>query len=102
METNKDLSRRFKRMVLDLAKTKKELNSEKEKNLEILKLSLKPRLGDDLLRKADIEKEYRISQKTIDRMRARGLKTSQSSYKSTVWVVRKDLEDFMKKDRYGR
>lgn len=95
-------ARAFKKTILKLIQAKKELISEKERSLEILKLSVKPRLETDLLKKSDIEKEYGISQKTIDRMRERGLKTSQSSPKSTVWILRKDFENFLKKDRYDR
>lgn len=95
-------ARAFKKTILKLIQTKKELNSEKERGLEMLKLSVKPRLETDLMKKSDIEKEYGVSQKTIDRMRERGLKTSQSSPKAIVWIVRKDFEDFLKKDRYDR
>ena len=95
-------ARAFKRTILKVIQMKKELSSEKVRNFEMLKLSVKPRLETDLLKKLEIEKEYGISQKTIDRMRERGLKTSQSSPKAIVWIVRKDFEDFLKKDRYDR
>lgn len=95
-------ARAFKKTIIELIQTKKELNSEKKRCLEMLKLSVKPRLETDLMKKSEIEKEYSVSQKTIDRMRERGLKTSQSSPKAIVWIVRKDFEDFLKKDRYDR
>jgi len=92
----------LKNTLLKLIQAEKKLKFERERNIEIIKLSSRTKLDTDLLKKSDIEKEYNISQKTIDRMRARGLKTSQSSPKSTVWIIRKDFEEFLKKDRYGR
>lgn len=92
----------FKRKILELVYTKRELEAEKNKSLEYQKNTIKPKLETDILKINDIISEYNLSRKTIDRMRERGLKTSQSSPRGTVWIVRKDLEDFLKKDRYGR
>lgn len=102
IENNKKKTRVLKRVIREVSLLKKELMFEKQRNIELLKMALKPKLGNDLLKISDIEKEYKISRKTVDRMRARGLKTSQHSPKSFVWVVRQDFEDFLKKDRYGR
>ncbi|WP_313375359.1 hypothetical protein [Chishuiella sp.] len=98
----KSRGRILKNTLLKLIQTERKLEFERKRNIEIIKLSSKTKGEDDLLKKVDIETEYGISQKTIDRMRARGLKTSQSSPKSTVWIVRKDFEEFLKKDRYDR
>jgi len=94
----------IKRKILELAKTKRELEAEKIKSLENLKNTIKPKLDTDLLRIDDVIKEYGFSRKTIDRMRSKpkGLKYSQTSPKSPVWIVRKDLEDFLKRDRHDR
>lgn len=92
----------IKRKILELARTKKELEAEKAKSLENLKNTIKPKLDTDLLRVDEVLNEYKFSRKTFDRMRGKGLKTSQKSAKATIWVLRKDLEDFLKKDRHGR
>ncbi len=105
MENNKNgkLNQKLvKKKILELAHTKRELEAEKIKSLENLKNTIKPKLETDLLRVDDVVNEYGFSRKTFDRMRIRGLKTSQKSPKATIWVLRKDLEDFLKKDRHGR
>ncbi|NDP27069.1 MAG: hypothetical protein GZ087_06550 [Flavobacterium sp.] len=108
MENNDNLGKLnqklIKRKILELAGTKRELEAEKIKNLEILKETIKHKLETDLLRIGDVIKEYGLSRKTIDRMRSKtkGLKYSQNSPKSAVWIVRKDLEDFLKRDRHAR
>jgi hypothetical protein len=94
----------IKKKLIELTRTKRELESEKNKNIEILKNSLKPKLDTDLLKKSEAAKEYNISEKTIDRMRSKpkGLKYAQKSPKATVWILRKDLEDYLKRDRHDR
>ncbi|RED26935.1 patatin-like phospholipase [Flavobacterium cutihirudinis] len=92
----------IKRTILKVASLKRELEIEKLKNLENIKTTYIPKLDTDILRIDDVIKDYNFSRKTIDRMRAKGLKYSQTSPKSPVWIVRKNLEDFLKKDRHDR
>ena len=91
-----------KRKILELAKTKKELIVERNKNTSVIIDALKPKLETDILTLKMIKAEYEISEKTIYRNRSKGLKFSKSSSRGFVYVVRKDLEDFLKKDLYGR
>lgn len=101
METKIQINQKLiKRKILELAKTKKELNIEKGKNMaEIVKI-MKPKLPIDILDLDDIKEQYGYSKKTIYRYRCKGLKYSKSSEKGYVHIVRKDLEDFLKKDMY--
>lgn len=93
-----------KRKLLELSRLKKELELEKNKSLGYLINCIKPKSENDLLKIEDIVSEYKISRKTIDRMRAKrnGLKYSQKSPKGTVWILRKDFENYLMKDRHGR
>jgi len=106
MESKEKEEKRSKVLKFILRKAirlEREVKIERNRKLQTQsEINYKINLDTDLLRKKDIENQYRISQKTIDRMRIKGLKSSQNSSKGIVWILRKDLEDFLKKDRYDR
>ena len=92
----------MKRKILELAKTKKELDVERNKNASVIINALKPILDSDILTLKVIKEDYKISKKTIYRYRGKGLKYSQEGSRGTVYIVRKDLEDFLKKNKYDK
>ncbi len=105
METKIQINQKLiKRKILELAKTKKELNVEKSKNMaEIIKV-MKPKLPTDILTKKMIMEEYNLHEKKIYRMRVeKGLKSSKAGLgRCPFYIVRKDLEDFLLKDKYDK
>jgi hypothetical protein len=103
METIVKINQKLvKRKILELAKTKKELDVEKNKNASVIINALKPKLDTDILTLTMIKEEYKISEKTIYRKRSKGLKYSQEGSRGFVYIVRKDLEDFLKKNKYDK
>lgn len=92
----------IKRKILELAKTKKELFTEQNKNMTAIIKASKPKLETDILDLDDIKDDYGYSKKTIYRYRCKGLKYSKCSEKGYVHIVRKDLEDYLKTDMYDR
>lgn len=90
----------IKKKLIELAITKRKLGLEEEKDRDIIRDAITPKLESDILNLKDINKEYGFSTRTIYRYRARGLKFAKSSSRSFVFVVRKDLENFLKKNLY--
>jgi hypothetical protein len=101
METIVKINQKLvKRKILELAKTKKELEIVKGNNIEPIRNALIPKLETDILNLKEIKKDYGFSTRTIYRYRSRGLKFSKSSSRGFVFVIRKDLEDFLKTNIY--
>lgn len=90
----------IKRKLLELAATKRKLELEKEKDREAIRKALTPKLETDILDLKTIKSEYGRCSKTIYRYRAKGLKFGKSSLGGFVFVVRKDLEDYLKTNLY--
>ncbi|WP_284652108.1 helix-turn-helix transcriptional regulator [Flavobacterium terrisoli] len=89
-----------KRKLLELARTKKELLFERTKDSIAIRKALMPRLDSDILNLKTIKEEYGYCSKTIYRYRAKGLKFVKNSSRGFVFVIRKDLEDYIKKNMY--
>lgn len=90
----------IKRKLIELATTKRKLELEKEKDREVIKKAITPKLQTDILDLKTIEDEYGRCSRTIYRYRANGLKFAKSSLRGFVFVVRKDLEDYLKRNLY--
>lgn len=90
----------FKRKLIELAKIKRELDLEKNKDRNALQKALTPKLNTDILNLKKIKEDYGYSSRTIYRYRAKGLKFAKGSAKGFVFVVREDLEKFIKKNIY--
>jgi len=87
----KKLAREHIRLVKDVELWKRKYT---------LELMRKTKSHDDLLSIEDIELEYKIKRRTIDRWREKGLNPPvKSGKKNIVRIVRKDLEDYIKKNR---
>ncbi|MCK8142476.1 hypothetical protein MW871_11290 [Flavobacterium sp. I-SCBP12n] len=90
----------IKRKLLELAIIKRKLEFEKKVDRDIIRDAITHKLESDILNLKDINKEYGFSTRTIYRYRARGLKFAKSSSRGFVFVIRKDLENFLKKNLY--
>ena len=91
-----------KRKLLELARTKRELLFEKTQDSIDIRKALMPKLDTDILNLKTIKEEYGYCSKTIYRYRVRGLKFVKNSSRGFVYVVRRDLEKFIKTDMYDR
>lgn len=101
METKIQINQKLiKRKILELAKTKKELHIEKNKNTTEIAELIRPKQDNDILTVKMIAKQYKLSEKTVYRYINRGMKASQGTTKGYHFAVRKDVEDFLKRDQY--
>ena len=57
-------------------------------------------VNNDILTVKMIAKQYKLSEKTVYRYINRGMKASQGTTKGYHFAVRKDVEDFLKRDQY--
>lgn len=94
--------KKLKKIILELAHSKRELQKEKSKNMALLINAIKPKQESDILNLDQIKEEYKLSKRTIYRYRIQGLKYSKTSSKGFVTIIRGDLEQFLKKDMYDR
>ncbi|MDR6763604.1 hypothetical protein J2Y38_003825 [Flavobacterium sp. 2755] len=92
----------IKRKLLELAKTKRLLEAEKNKDRDVIVNALTPKLSTDILNLKTIKNDYGFSSRTIYRYRAKGLKFAKNSSKGFVYVTRGDLENFIKQNLYDR
>lgn len=89
--TKRNPSREFKIYTLqNLQELKKELRLLQEENMRLKSL-------DELLTINEIEQEFKVSRKTIDRWRGNGLSTSQIGYGKLIRIKRGDIVDFLNK-----
>ncbi len=91
MEKLKNPQNEFKIYTLkNLQKLRKQLRTLQEENMRLKSL-------DELLTINDIESEFKVSRKTIDRWRENGLNTSQLGYGKLIRIRRGDLVNFLNK-----
>lgn len=90
----------IKRKLLELANTKKKLELEIIKDRDVIRKAAMPKLSLDILNLKTIKEEYGFSSRTIYRYRAKGLKFGKGSSRGFVFIVREDLEKFIKRNIY--
>lgn len=101
MQTTIKISQKLlKSKLIELSRIKRELEKEKTKDRELIIKASTPKLKTDLLDIKTIKNEYGFCSRTIYRYRAKGLAFFQNSPKGFVYIVRENLENFIKQNRY--